>query len=75
MEICSAHYLIKGSEKSYTLKTNLFTSFNPLFPKYIYPKIPPFIELIITFHETNILGTHSGTDCFPPLAEAPLSPA
>lgn len=74
VEIYSVHYVIKGSEKSYTLKTKLFTLLNPVFPKHICPWILPCTELI-TFHEINTLGTHSGKDwTIPslPLAKTPL---
>lgn len=59
VEIYSAPYPIKGSEKSSTLKTKPLPVFNPEFPTCICPWVPPCAELIISPHETQVLGTHS----------------
>lgn len=58
----TAHYFRKGPENSNTFENVLFISFNLVFPKYICLWIPSVTELIITFHETNILGMHYGNN-------------
>ena len=59
VEIYSAPYFIKGSEKSYTWKTTPLTVFNPEFPTCICPWIPRYAEPIISPHVTKVLVAHS----------------